>query len=50
MPGAGKGVASPPDIDARAYLVSMKGLRPMTAQTPTKVGALPGTPRSASPK
>jgi len=49
-PGAGKGVASPPDIDARAYLVSMKGLRPMTAQTPTKVGALPGTPRSASPK
>ena len=29
-PGAGKGVASPPDIDARAYLVSVRGARPKT--------------------
>jgi hypothetical protein len=51
-PGAGKGVAAPPDIDARAYLMTMKGVRPMTAQASTKVGALPapGAPRNASPK
>ncbi len=51
-PGPGKGAAAPPDIDARAYLLSMRGLRPMTAQTSTRVGALPvpGAPRNVSPK
>ncbi|HEY5338641.1 MAG TPA: hypothetical protein VIJ85_10580 [Rhizomicrobium sp.] len=28
QPGLGKGVAAPPDIDARAYLTSMSGTRP----------------------
>ncbi|MGD0867640.1 MAG: hypothetical protein ABSA49_19020, partial [Rhizomicrobium sp.] len=31
-PGPGKGVAAPPDIDVRAYLVSVQGARPGVAQ------------------
>ncbi|MGD0189889.1 MAG: hypothetical protein ABSD74_04015 [Rhizomicrobium sp.] len=32
-PGPGKGAASPPDIDARAYLMSMRGARPMVQKS-----------------
>jgi hypothetical protein len=33
-PGDGKGAASPPDIDARAYLMSTKGAKSAEAETP----------------
>jgi hypothetical protein len=34
-PGDGKGIASPPDIDARAYLVSMKDTKSAATETPS---------------
>jgi len=39
-PGPGKGVAAPPDIDARAYLLSVRGARP-----PAQKAASLGTPQ-----
>jgi len=34
-PGPGKGIAAPPDIDVRAYLVSVQGARPGAPQAST---------------
>jgi formylglycine-generating enzyme required for sulfatase activity len=57
-PGPGKGVATPPDTDARAYLVSLQGkvgvippaIAQNTAATPGAVpGAVPGMPPIAPP-
>jgi formylglycine-generating enzyme required for sulfatase activity len=40
-PGAGKGVATPPDTDVRAYLVSMQGkVSPQMAVQPAPVAAM----------
>lgn len=33
-PGPGKGVATPPDIDTRAYLVSVRGMKSAAVNTP----------------
>jgi hypothetical protein len=40
-PGPGKGVASPPDIDARAYLMSVRGAKPMVQKSAQAQPALP---------
>ncbi len=42
-PGPGKGVALPPDVDARAYLMSVRGARPKT-QKSARVGSIDPRP------
>jgi hypothetical protein len=39
VPGPGKGVPAPPDIDARAYLMSVRGARPGAAPAPSTLSA-----------
>ena len=53
-PGPGKGVATPPDTDARAYLLSMRGMvvaqRPSIAPAaPTPLGTLPANMAQREP-
>ena len=40
-PGPGKGVATPPDIDVRAYLLSVQGVKPGAPLAVTKASGLP---------